>query len=244
MNEHTIKRFEGELTELKEKVLEMGGLVEKAVNRSMKSLIKHDTKRANKVIDREDNINDLELEIDEMNRNILALRQPAASDLRFVITTIKLVTDLERMGDLAEGIAEKMLETREHPLIHIDSLQSLSELVLGQLKLALDAFSRNDTEAAALCIEGDKKVNTMYKAIQREYVTYMIEDPRQITAGIIAANVAKNLERISDHAVNIAEMVIYMIKGYDIRHMGRKTATAIVRGETTPDSPRQKNPIE
>jgi len=231
MNEHTIKRFEGELNELKEKVLQMGGLVEKAVNRSMNSLIKHDTNRAHKVIARDKNINDLELEIDEMTRTILALRQPAASDLRFVMTSIKLVTDLERMGDLAEGIAEKMLETRDHPLIQISSLESLSELVLAQLKRALDGFACNDIEAAMQCIEDDKKVNQMYKSIQREYLTYMIEDTHQITSGLIATNIAKNLERIGDHVVNVAEMIVYMVKGYDIRHLGRKNAAAKIRGE-------------
>ena len=232
MNEHTIKRFEGELSDLKEKVLEMGGLVEKAVNRSMNSLIKHDTRRAEKVIERESNINDLELEIDEMTRTILALRQPAAGDLRFVMTTIKLVTDLERMGDLAEGIAERMLETKEHPLIQVASLQSLSELVRVQLKLALDAFARSDVEMAVECIETDKKVNDMYKSMQREYLTYMIEDPRQITAGLIATNIAKNLERIGDHIVNIAEMVIYMSKGIDVRHAGRKAVASMALGDT------------
>jgi len=229
--EHTIKRFEVELTELKEKVLEMGGLVEKAINRSMKSLIKHDTTRAQKVIARDSTINNLELEIDEMTRTILALRQPAASDLRFVMTTIKLVTDLERMGDMAECIAERMLETREHPLIHVDSLESLSELAMAQLKLALDAFSHNNIEAAMECITGDKKVNQMYKAMQREYLTYMVEDPRQITAALIASNIAKNLERIGDHAVNVAEMVVYMVKGIDVRHVGRKAAAAIISEE-------------
>jgi len=235
MTEHTIKRFEGELSELKEKVLEMGAMVEKATKRSMNSLIKHDTKRAHKVIDRDANINDLELEIDDMTRTILALRQPAASDLRFVMTTIKLVTDLERIGDLAEGIAEKMLETREHPLIQVSSLQTLSELVMAQLKMALDAFADNDLEAAMQCIEGDKKVNEMYKAMQREFLTYMIEDPRQITAGLIATNIAKNLERIGDHVVNVAEMVVYMVKGRDIRHTDQETAAAMVGVETQVD---------
>jgi len=237
--EHTIKRFEGELSQLKEKVLEMGGLVEKATRRSMNSLIKHDTKRAHKVIERESTINYLELEIDEMTRTILVLRQPAASDLRFVMSTIKLVTDLERMGDLAEGIAEKMLETREHPLIHVGSLETLSELVMAQLKLALDAFSHSDIEAAMKCITGDKKVNQTYKAMQREYLTYMIEDPRQITAGLIAESIAKNLERIGDHVVNIAEMVVYMVKGIDIRHVGRKAAASIISAELADDA----NPV-
>jgi len=218
MNQHTIKRFEDELNELKEKILIMGGLVEKATKRSMNSLIKQDTTRAHKVIDREVDINTLELEIDEMTRTILALRQPAASDLRFVMTTIKIVTDLERMGDLAEGIAENMLQTEDHPLIQIDSLQNLYKLVLAQLTLVLDAFARNDLDSAVTCIQGDKAINKMYKAMQREHLTYMVEDPRQITSLLIASTIAKKLERIGDHVVTIAEMIIYMINGQDIRH--------------------------
>jgi len=218
MNQHTIKRFEDELNDLKEKILLMGALVEKATKRSMNSLIKQDTNRAHKVIEREVDINTLELEIDEMTRTILALRQPAAGDLRFVMTSIKIVTDLERMGDLAEGIAENMLQTEEHPLIQIDSLQNLYRLVLSQLTLALDAFARNDLDLAITCIQGDKAINKMYKAMQREHLTYMVEDPRQITSLLIASTIAKKLERIGDHVVTIAEMVIYMINGQDIRH--------------------------
>jgi phosphate transport system protein len=229
--EHTITRYEDELIELKGKVLEMGGLVEKAINRSMNSLFKHDTKRANKVIEREGSINDMELEIDAMTRNILALRQPAASDLRFVITTIKVVTDLERMGDLAEGIAELMLETVDHPVIQVSSLESLSELVISQLKLAIDAFANNNIEAAMQCIAVEKKVNQMYKSMLREYLTYMAEDARQITSELIAANIAKNLERIGDHSVNIAQMVVYMVKGIDVRHTGRKATVKIISEE-------------
>jgi len=218
MNQHTIKRFEDELNDLKEKILIMGGLVEKATKRSMNALIKQDSNRAQKVIDREVDINTLELEIDEMTRTLLALRQPAASDLRFVMTTIKIVTDLERMGDLAEGIAENMLQTEDHPLIQIDSLQNLYRLVLAQLTLVLDAFARNDLDAAITCIQGDKAINKMYKAMQREHLTYMVEDPRQITSLLIASTIAKKLERIGDHVVTIAEMIVYMINGQDVRH--------------------------
>jgi len=231
MNEHTVKKFEDELSLLKERILKMGGLVERALNRSMNSLIKHDTKRAHKVIERDSAINDLELEIDEITRSILALRQPAAGDLRFVISAIKLVTDLERIGDLAEGIAENMLETEEHPLIQVDSLEALSELVIQQLTQVLDAFAHNDIQLAMQCIASDKKVNQMYKAMQREYLTYMAEDSHQITAGLIASNIAKNLERIGDHTVNLAEMVVYMVKGMDLRHKGRKAAVEILTHE-------------
>jgi len=166
MNQHTIKRFEDELNALKEKILAMGGLVEKATKRSMNSLIKHDTERAHKVIERESDINALELEIDEMTRVILALRQPAASDLRFVISSIKIVTDLERMGDLAEGIAESMLQTEDHPIIQVASLQVLYQLVLKQLTMVLDAFARNDLDIAVTCIQGDKEINRLYKTMQ------------------------------------------------------------------------------
>jgi len=236
MTQHTIKSFEGELNDLKEKILEMGGLVEKALNRSMNSLIKHDTKRAHKVIERDSVINDLELDIDEMTRAILALRQPAANDLRFVVSAIKLVTDLERIGDLAEGIAESMLDTEEHPLIQVDSLEALSELVIQQLTQVLDAFAHSDIELAMQCIASDKKVNQMYKAMQREYLTYMAEDSHQITAGLIASNIAKNLERIGDHTVNLAEMVVYMVKGLDLRHKGRKAAIEILTQELESDA--------
>jgi len=230
MNQHTVKRFEDELNELKAKVLSMGGLVEKATKRSMNSLIKHDTKRAHKVIERDQAINDLEIEIDEMTRTMLALRQPAASDLRFVMTTIKVVTDLERMGDLAEGIAELMLETQEHPLIHVSSLESLSDQVFSQTSSALNAFAKADLDAAIACLENHDKVNGKFKSMQREYLTYMMEDARQITAGLISTNIARNLQRIGDHAVNIAEMVIYMIKGRDVRHIDHTETAALFTG--------------
>jgi len=197
----------------------------------MNSLIKQDAKRAHKVIERDHAINAMEVEIDEMTRTILALRQPAASDLRFVMTTIKVVTDLERMGDLAENIAENMLKTAEHPLTQVSSLQSLSDLVLDQLKEALDAFAKRDLVQAMACIENDDKVHAKFKAMQREYLTYMMEDPRQITAGLIATDIARSLERIGDHAVNVAEMVIYMVKGHEVRHVDHKTAAALVSGE-------------
>jgi len=235
MSEHTIKRYEDELNKLREKVLIMGDKVIKATKRSMNSLVKQDPKRAHKVIDRDSNINDLEIEIDEMTRTLLALRQPAASDLRFVITTIKVVTDLERIGDLAEGIAVNMLKTDEHPVIRIASLQSLADLVLEQLSAALRAFADHDVEAAMKCIEDDERIDEKYKSMQREYLTYMLEDPRQISGGLITTNIAKLLERIGDHAANISEMVIYMIKGHDIRHVDHETAAALISGTLEED---------
>ncbi len=231
MPEHTIKRFEDELTLLKEKVLSMGGLVEKAIRRSINALTEQNTKKARKVIERDKAINALEVEIDNMTRSLLALRQPAASDLRLVIATIKIVTDLERIGDLAENIAEGMLQTDEHPLNHTDSLQSLADKAIAQVQDALDAFARNDVDKAMQVIAADDKINKAFKSMQRENLTYMLEDPRQISAGLIASNIGKNIERIGDHAVNVAEMVIYMVRGHDIRHVDHETAAALLSGE-------------
>ncbi len=236
MTEHTIKSFEDELTALKEKVLAMGGLVEKAIRRAVRALAEHDLKRARKVIERDRAVNALEVEIDNMTRSLLALRQPAASDLRLVIATVKIVTDLERIGDLAEGIAECALQAAEHPLNHhVDSLQNLAEKAIVQLQDALDAFARNDVAKALDVIENDEKINRGFRSLQRENLTYMMEDPRQISAGLLASAIGKNIERVGDHAVNIAEMVIYIVKGHDVRHVDHETAAALVSGELDED---------
>jgi phosphate transport system protein len=233
--QHIIKRFDEELTQLKEHVLAMGGLVEKALKRSMNSLIKQDAKRAIKVIERDKAINALEIQIDEMTRSILALRQPAASDLRLVISTIKIVTDLERMGDLAEDIAEQMLKSRDQPLIHLTTLQPLAERAAIQLSQALDAFARGDVDSALLVIENDQKSKNLFNSMQRENLTYMLEDPREISSGMMIFAIGRALIRISDHATNIAEMVIYMIRGHDIRHVDHETATALISGKLPDD---------
>ncbi|RMG91113.1 MAG: phosphate transport system regulatory protein PhoU [Zetaproteobacteria bacterium] len=236
MTEHTIKRFEDELTHLKEQVLSMGGLVEKAIRRAVRSLSEHDAKRARKVIERDKAINALEVEIDNMTRSMLALRQPAAGDLRLIIATIKIVTDLERIGDLAEGMAESSLQAMEHPINHyLDSLLALAERSIAQLQDALDAFAHNDVGKALAVIENDEKINRAFRSLQRENLTYMMEDPRQISAGLLATSIAKSIERIGDHAVNIAEMVIYIVKGHDVRHVDHETAAALVSGELDED---------
>lgn len=229
MTQHTYKRYDEELNDLKERVLAMGGLVERAIRRAMKSLNQFDVEKAHKVISRDKVINALEVEVDEMTRTLLALRQPAAGDLRFIITAIKIVTDLERSGDLAEGIAESVLQSQDHPLTHLDSMNSLADAVYLQFSAALDAFARGDVDAALAVVEGDKRVNKLFKAVQRENLSYMIEDPRQITSGLISMNIGRYLERIGDHASNISEMVIYMVKGHDIRHVDHDEAERILK---------------
>jgi len=224
-----MKRFENELNKLRETILGMGSLVEDSVTRGMEALVKQDSAAARKVIEADKAINALEVECDEMTRALLVRRQPAANDLRFIIATIKIVTDLERMGDLAEGIAEATLKSQDDPLTHLSTLEALGNRVVNQVNRALDALARSDVQLALEVIAGDKQVDDLYHGVQREVITYMLEDPREISAGIMASSVGKNLERIGDHATNIAEMVIYIVKGHDVRHVDHESAAALLK---------------
>jgi len=226
-----MKRFDKELNELKEHILAMGGLVERAIGHAVQSMIEQDEKLALKTIDRDRAINALEVQADEMTRDILVRRQPAAGDLRFILAAIKVVTDLERMGDLAAGIAKGMIRSEENPPKHFSNLDVMGEKVQKQVNRALDALSRSDTELAMKVIKKDIKIDAQYKRMYRELLTYMMEDPRTISSSIILSNAAKNLERISAHATNIAEMVIYMEHGHDIRHVDHKAAARILACE-------------
>lgn len=228
MSQHTFKRFSDELDSLKEHVLSMGGLIERAIGHAVKSMLEQDETLANKTIERDRAINALEVECDEMTRDILVRRQPAASDLRFIMGIIKVVTDLERMGDLAVNISRGTLFSLTNPPRHFSNLDIMAEKVLIQVNRALDAISRGDIEMAMSVIENDKAVDKIYKRMYREMITYMMEDPRDISAYFTLSNVAKNLERIADHATNIAEMVIYIERGHDIRHVDHDAAAKLI----------------
>ncbi len=228
---HMPSRFDEELTELKSHVLSLGGLVEKAIANAMKALMSRDTELARLTIERDKAVNAMEVQCDEMTRRILVLRQPAAGDLRFIITTIKVVTDLERMGDLAAHICQAALKLDELPVEPKAGLAGLSELVQQQVSRALDALSRGDIELAMEVLEKDNAIDELYHGTYRQILTYMLENPPQISAYITLSNVGKSLERIGDHATNICEMVIYMIRGHDIRHVDHEAAAALLRGE-------------
>jgi len=228
---HTMKRFDEELDQIRAHILAMGSLVERAIANSVKSMLEHDVKLAKKTLARDKAINAFEVECDEMTRAILVRRQPAAGDLRFIMGTIKLVTDLERMGDLAAGIAQGTLRTQDSPPRVFSNLDIMGEKVQRQVNRALDAFTRGDAELAMKVIEKDAGIDVLYKRMYREMLTYMMEDPRNISSSIILSNIAKNLERISDHATNIAEMVIYIEHGHDIRHVDHEAAARILAGE-------------
>jgi len=230
--QHTTKRFDEELIKLKERVLSMGCLVERAIKNSVRSLLEQDEKRALRTIDRDHAINAMEVEIDLMTRDILVRRQPAAGDLRFVLATLKVVTDLERMGDLSAGIAQGMIRSSEHLPQDFSNLDAIAEKVQRQVHRALDALARGDVELAMLVIEKDSGIDRLYKRMYRELLTYMMEDPRAISSSFILSNVAKNLERIAAHATNIAEMVIYIEKGHDIRHVNHEEAARMLADDS------------
>jgi len=219
MPEHTMRKFDQELGKVREYVLLMGGMVEKAIRHAMQAMLEHDEDLAESVIQDDAVINALEVRCDELIRDILVRRQPVIRDFRAIMGASKVVTDLERMGDLTKGIAEQVLQNSHVLPRHYSNLELMHERVLRQVGNALDAFSRSDVDLAMDVIKNDRRVDDLYKSLYRETLTYMMEDPRDITNSIMISATAKNLERIADHATNVAEMVIYITRAHDIRHV-------------------------
>jgi phosphate transport system protein len=216
---HTDKAYESELKALRDRLLEMGGLVEQAIAASVRAITERNLELAEqlKVKDRE--VNRMEVAIDGMCRRILALRQPAASDLRFITTALKIVTDLERMGDLAVNVAERALDLiQAPPLAPLHDLAKLADLSEAQLKKALDAFVSGDVKKAEEVMQGDDLLDALYLKIFNELLGLMMEDSRNIRRATSLMFAAKHLERFGDHATNLAEMVVYLVRGEDVRH--------------------------
>lgn len=220
MEGHIYKAFDMELKELKERLLYEGGLVERAFQDAIKALLDRRSEVAEKVIEDDDIINAKEVEIDEFCLKLLALRQPAARDLRFITTAIKINYDLERIGDLAVNVSERVLELNKEPRLkpYID-LPTMASIVQLMVKESLDAFVREDVELALKVTRDDEKVDQLLDQIFRELLTYMGQDLRTITRATRVLFIAKYLERAADHAVNIAELVIFMVEGKIIRHL-------------------------
>ncbi len=220
MEGHIYKAFDMELKELKAKLLHEGGLVERAIQDAIKALLERTSDIAKKVIEDDDLINVLEIGIDEFCLKLLALRQPAARDLRFITTAIKINYDLERIGDMAVNISERVLELNEEPQLkpYID-LPTMATIVQTMLKESLDAFVREDVQLALKVTQDDQKVDNYHDQIFRELLTYMMQDTRTISRATRLLFISKNLERIADHSVNIAELVIFMVEGKIIRHL-------------------------
>lgn len=220
MEGHIYKAFDQELKELKEALLYEGGLVEQAIDDAIRALLERDSELARKVIANDDRLNTKEVELDEFCLKLLALRQPAAKDLRFITTAIKINYDLERIGDLAVNICERVLELNEEPQLkpYID-IPKMAKIAQTMVKESLDAFVKEDVNLAIKVAKDDELVDQLLDQIFRELLTYMMEDPRTITRATRLIFISKYLERIADHAVNIAELVIFMVKGKIIRHM-------------------------
>ena len=219
---HISKRFDHELEDIRNKVLSMGGLVETQVNSGLKGLLESDSEIARQVVQDDYKVNRMEVEIDERCLEILARRQPAASDLRLVVAIIKTITDLERIGDQAEKLGRNQLELVDGGSRQSNSakLEHLGELVSRMLNRSLDAFARMDVDEAMKTIALDEKINAEFESISRQLITNMMEDPRTIQNSLRVSWCARALERIGDHSKNICEYVVFLVLGKDVRHIG------------------------
>jgi phosphate transport system protein len=213
------RHFHEELDALKQTLLAMGGLVEDQIRRVMTALLERDGDLAQEVIDRDRQVNAYDVEVDEKCVELLALYQPTAGDLRFITTAMKIVTDLERIGDQAVNIAQRALELNREPQLkpYID-LPRMAEKAQRMVKESLDAYVSRDTELARRVCAEDAEVDALKEQIFRELLTFMMEDARTITRGIRLILISRFLERVADHATNIAEMVIYMVDSKMVRH--------------------------
>ncbi len=220
LGKHISQRYTQNLEDIRNKVLVMGGLVESQADNAVKSLLEANAELAEEVSISDYKINKMEVAIDEQCVQVIARNQPAASDLRLVIAVVKVITDLERIGDEAEKIGRYSIKLAKYPTVnqlHAE-LSHLSQLVLGMLHDALDAFARMDTELALKIVANGDLVNKEYNNLSRLLITHMMEDPRNIKSVLRVTWCARSLERIGDHSRNICEYVVYFVKGKDIRH--------------------------
>jgi len=216
---HTDREYESELSRLREQVLLMGARVEEMISNSMRAFGERNISLARQTIDCDRQIDQLEIDIDELCLKILARRQPVASDLRVITTALKLVTDLERIGDLGVNICERVLELgSEAPLAVNVSVTRIADVALGMLRDALDAFVAGDALKAQQVMDRDSTVDAYYAELFPELVAQMMADPNAVYRATRLQSVGKYLERIADHATNLAEMVVFMVKGEDVRH--------------------------
>lgn len=222
---HSFSKFDSELESLRSKVLEMGGIVEEQIKNAITALVDADSKLARIVIDTDEKVNSLEKLIDENCLLVLVKRSPAAGDLRFVSTVQKTISDLERIGDESTKIARAALRIYEGDRMgkpSLSDIKSMAKLVSGMLHESLDSFARLDPEVSLEVRKEDEEVDEIYQSCMRTQLTFMLEDPRVISTSLEVIYIAKALERIGDHSENIAEYVVYIVKGADVRHSSNK----------------------
>ena len=220
LGQHISRQFNEELEDIRNKVLQMGGIVEEQLGRAVKALVEGDTKLAKQVVTDDYRVNALEVEIDEECTRIVARRQPAASDLRLVMAVIKTITDLERIGDEAKRVA-RMVEEELNGAMAEDvrpELEHMGNLVREMLRMILDAFARLDVESAVRVVKADNRVDVKYVSITRQLMTYMAQDPKSIPRVLNILWAARAMERMGDRCGNIAEYIFYLVHGRDIRH--------------------------
>lgn len=229
-SEHLSKQYDNDLETLRSGVLQMGGLVESQIRAAIEAFANGSPELIDQVIANEIRVNECEVQIDDDCSHIIVKRQPAASDLRLIMAISKTVTDLERIGDEAEKIARmsRQIHERGHADVHrFATVRHAADMAVSMLRQALDAFARLDAADAAGIIRQDVNIDTEFRSILRQLITFMMEDPRTISTALEIVWIAKAIERIGDHAKNIAEDVIYIVKGTDVRH----TAVDVVERE-------------
>ncbi len=221
LHQHISKQYDHELLDIRNRVLALGGLVEQQVELAITSLVECDVDLAERVVADDYKVNSMEVAIDEECTQILALRQPAARDLRLVVAVIKTITDLERIGDEAKRMARIAVDLAAHypKKNQLTDLQQLAQHVRGLLRESLDSFARIDVDEALRVVQEDRQVDREYESIMRQQITYMMEDPRSIPVSLNIMWSARSLERIGDRSCNICEYVIYYAKGKNIRHI-------------------------
>ena len=219
MNDMTQRHFDEELSDLKTKLLRMAGQAEDQIDKALTALVTRDSALARQVIERDHEVNTLDVEIDEESIRLLALHQPAARDLRLVTTAMKISTELERISDLAENVCERAIELNEEPQLkpYID-IPMMGKMARMMVKQSIDAFVKEDSTLARKVLTDDDFVDDLMEQLFRELLSYMIEDTRTISRAIRLSFIAKYLERMADHATNIAELVVYLVEGKIIRH--------------------------
>jgi phosphate transport system protein len=224
--EETVRHFDNELDQLKAKLLEMSALVESAVYRSVQGVVEKSEELAQQVLKNEGRINQLEIEIDDMAISLLALQAPRASDLRLVTAAIKINNDLERMGDLSVSIAQSALALVKEPVIQpLIDIPHIAGLAQSMVRKALDAFVNRDADMARSVLASDDAVDNMRTASYHELISFMENYPSQIPQALYLLSVVRNLERIADHSTNIAEDVLFLVKGIDVRHHNEERTT-------------------
>jgi phosphate transport system protein len=233
LSHHISRRFNEDLERVRTRVLQMGGLVEQQLDNAILALINGDSQLGEAVAREDHRVNEMEVAIDEECGRILATRGPAASDLRLIVAIIKTITDLERIGDEVEkvGYIASRLAAMERPADKYREVKHLGKAVSQMVHDALDAFARLDAEAAIRVARGDRVIDEEYEAIQRQSITFMMEDPRQIRRSLDIMWVVRALERVGDHAKNICEYVVYMVHGKDIRHTSLEEAERQIKAE-------------